>query len=49
MEHVRRDSPDNTVYVMDGTYPYYEDKLRYDVENKLYIVRQKQQGVENYG
>ena len=41
MEQVCRDYPDDTVYVMGDIYPYYEDKLGYDIEGKIYIVKVK--------
>ena len=39
MEQVCRDFPDDTVYVMGDIYLYYEDKLGYDIEGKIYIVK----------
>ena len=40
MEQVCRDFPNEVVYVTGGTdvYPYYENKLGYEEEGKVYIV-----------
>jgi len=38
MEQVCRDFPGDDVYVTGDVYPYYE-KLGYDVEGKIYIVK----------
>ena len=39
MEKVCQDFPGDTVYVMGDVYPYYEEKLGYDIEGKIYIVK----------
>ena len=39
MEQVCLDYPGDTVYVTGDVYPYYEDKLGYEVEGKIYIVK----------
>lgn len=41
MERICHDFPDDIVYVMGDVYPYYEDKLGYDIEGKIYIVKIK--------
>lgn len=41
MEKVDDEFPDSTVYVLGDVYPYYEGKLDYDIEGKIYIVRGK--------
>ena len=41
LEQIARDYSNETVYVMGDVYPYYEDKLGYDVEGKIYIVKIK--------
>ncbi|MCL2169004.1 MAG: GNAT family N-acetyltransferase [Defluviitaleaceae bacterium] len=41
MERVCHDFPENTVYVLGDVYTYYEDKLGYDIEGKVYIVKPK--------
>ena len=41
MEQVCCDFPDDIVYVTGDVYPYYEDKLGYEVEGKIYIVKRK--------
>jgi len=44
MEQICLDFPNNSVYVLGDVYPYYEDKLGYEIEGKVYMVKQK-----NYG
>ena len=39
MEQACLDYPGDTVYVTGDVYPYYEDKLKYEVEGKIYIVK----------
>jgi len=40
MERACQDHPSDTVYVTGDVYPYYE-KLGYETEGKIYIVRPK--------
>jgi len=40
MEQTCRDYPNNAVYVTGDVYPYYE-KLGYEIEGKIYIVKPK--------
>ena len=42
MERVYRDYPDDVVYVMGDVPVYYEDKLGYKIEGKIYVVRGNQ-------
>ena len=39
MEQACLDYPGDTVYVTGDVYPYYEDKLGYEAEGKIYIVK----------
>jgi ribosomal protein S18 acetylase RimI-like enzyme len=41
MERVCRDFPDDVVYVMGDVPVYYEDKLGYEVEGKIYVVKKE--------
>jgi len=41
MERVCRDFTDDVVYVMGDVPVYYEDKLGYEVEGKIYVVKVK--------
>lgn len=41
MERVCDDFLNEIVYVMGDVYPYYEDKLGYDIEGKIYIVKKR--------
>jgi len=41
MEQACHDFPDVAVYVLGDVYPYYEDKLNYEIEGKVYIVKPK--------
>jgi len=41
MEQVCMDYPNDTVYVLGDVYPYYEEKLGYEIEGKVYIVKKK--------
>jgi GNAT superfamily N-acetyltransferase len=41
MERVCRDFPDDVVYVMGDVPVYYEEKLGYEIEGKIYVVKVK--------
>lgn len=44
MEQVTRDFSDSPVYVLGDVYPYYEGELGYEIEGKIYIVKENKHG-----
>ena len=41
LEHLYLRFQNDPVYVLGDVYPYYEDKLGYEIEGKVYVVKQK--------